>query len=40
MLLDIGFLDDATRPTVPSLTGVTQEQKAAGEHLNQPRNFR
>lgn len=33
MLLDIGFLDDSTRPTVPRLTGLTPAQKAAGEHL-------
>lgn len=35
MLLDIGFLDDATRPTVPPLTGVTPAQKASGEHLKE-----
>ena len=33
MILDIGFLDDATRPTVPRLEGVTPAQRAAGEHL-------
>jgi hypothetical protein len=33
MILDIGFLDDATRPTVPKLEGVTPAQRAAGEHL-------
>jgi hypothetical protein len=33
MLLDIAFLDDATRPTVPKLTGLTAAQKAPGEHL-------
>lgn len=33
MILDIGFLDDATRPTVPPIEGVTPAQRAAGEHL-------
>ena len=35
MLLNIGFLDDATRPTVPKLTGLTDEQRYAGEHLKE-----
>jgi hemerythrin-like domain-containing protein len=35
MLLDIAFLDDATRPTVPKLEGVTARQKQAGEHLRE-----
>ena len=35
MLLDIGFLDDATRPTVPKLEGLTEAQKAPGEHLKE-----
>ena len=35
MLLDIGFLDDATRPTVPKLEGVTPRQRVAGEHLRE-----
>lgn len=35
MLLDIGFLDDATRPTVPRLEGLTPEQRASGEHLRE-----
>lgn len=35
MLLDIGFLDDRTRPTVPKLEGLTPEQKYAGEHLKE-----
>jgi hemerythrin-like domain-containing protein len=35
MLLDIAFLDDATRPTVPKLEGVTGRQKQAGEHLKE-----
>lgn len=35
MILDIGFLDDATRPTVPKLEGVRPEQRAAGEHLKE-----
>lgn len=33
MILDIGFLDDAARPTVPRLEGLTPSQKAGGEHL-------
>ncbi|MCC6775082.1 MAG: hemerythrin domain-containing protein [Hyphomicrobiales bacterium] len=33
MILDIGFLDDATRPTVPRLEDITPAQRAAGEHL-------
>ena len=35
MILDIAFLDDVTRPTVPKLEGVTRAQKAAGEHLKE-----
>jgi hemerythrin-like domain-containing protein len=35
MLLDIAFLDDATRPTVPKLEGLWPEQRAAGEHLRE-----
>ncbi len=35
MLLDIAFLDDATRPTVPRLEGLTARQKQAGEHLKE-----
>jgi hypothetical protein len=35
MLLDIGFLDDATRPTVPRLEGLTPAQRAPGEHLKE-----
>lgn len=35
MLLDIAFLDDATRPTVPKLTDVTAAQRRAGEHLKE-----
>ena len=35
MILDIGFLDDATRPTVPRLEGVTAAQRAAGDHLKE-----
>ncbi|HZY67710.1 MAG TPA: hypothetical protein VFE52_03940 [Devosia sp.] len=35
MLLNIGFLDDATRPVVPKLTGLTPAQRAAGEHLKE-----
>lgn len=33
MQLDIGFLDDATRPKVPPLTGLTTAQRAPGRHL-------
>ena len=33
MLLDIQFLDDATRPKAPKLKGVTEEQRAPGLHL-------
>jgi hypothetical protein len=35
MLLDIAFLDDATRPMVPKLEGLRDDQKHAGEHLKQ-----
>ncbi len=35
MLLDIAFLDDATRPTVPRLQGLRPEQRMAGEHLRE-----
>jgi len=33
LLKDIQFLDDATRPAIPKLAGVTEAQKAPGEHL-------
>jgi hypothetical protein len=33
MILDIAFLDDATRPVAPKLTGLTPTQREAGEHL-------
>ena len=33
MLLDIEFLDDATRPKAPKLEGLTAAQRAPGEHL-------
>ena len=33
MLLDIGFLDDATRPAPIRLEGLTAAQRAPGEHL-------
>lgn len=33
MILDIAFLDDATRPLAPRLAGLTLRQKEAGEHL-------
>ncbi|MEQ1768801.1 MAG: hemerythrin domain-containing protein [Devosia sp.] len=35
MLLDIGFVDDKTRPTVPKLEGLTPSQRVAGEHLKE-----
>ncbi|MEQ1901583.1 MAG: hemerythrin domain-containing protein [Devosia sp.] len=35
MLLDIAFLDDRTRPTVPRLEGLTRAQRSAGEHLRE-----
>ena len=38
MLLDIAFLDDATRPTVPKLTGLRDDQRQAGEHLKEVHN--
>jgi hypothetical protein len=33
MLLDIEFLDDATRPKAPKLEGLTAAQRAPGQHL-------
>lgn len=33
MLLDIKFLDDATRPPVPVLKNLTEAQRAPGHHL-------
>ena len=33
MLLNIGFLDDATRPPAPKLEGLTEAQRAPGQHL-------
>jgi hypothetical protein len=38
MLLNISFLDDATRPAVPKLEGLTPGQRVAGEHLKQVHN--
>lgn len=38
MLLNIGFLDDSTRPTVPRLEGLTSSQRHAGEHLKEVHN--
>ena len=35
MLLNIGFLDEKTRPTVPRLEGLTDAQRGAGEHLKE-----
>jgi predicted glycoside hydrolase/deacetylase ChbG (UPF0249 family) len=33
MLEDMKFLDDATRPAVPKLEGLTEEQREPGQHL-------
>lgn len=33
MLLDIAFLDDATRPRAPKLENLTAHQRAPGRHL-------
>lgn len=33
MIDDIEFLDDATRPRAPKLTGLTEAQREAGQHL-------
>lgn len=33
MLLDIEFMDDATRPRAPKLEGLTAAQRAPGRHL-------
>ncbi|WP_127144692.1 hemerythrin domain-containing protein [Pelagibacterium montanilacus] len=38
MLLDIGFLDDATRPRAPRLENLTPAQKAPGRHLQMIHN--
>lgn len=38
MLLDIEFLDDATRPRAPKLENLTAEQKAPGRHLRMIHN--
>ncbi len=38
MLLDIKFLDDATRPRAPKLENLTPEQKAPGRHLRMIHN--
>ena len=35
LLKDIQFLDDATRPPIPPLPGLTEAQKHPGEHLKQ-----
>lgn len=35
MLLDIGFLDDATRPAPIKLEGLTEAQRAPGQHLRE-----
>lgn len=33
MLKDIKFLDDATRPPIPELPGLTEAQRLPGQHL-------
>lgn len=33
LLKDIQFLDDATRPAIPDLPGLTQAQRVPGQHL-------
>jgi predicted glycoside hydrolase/deacetylase ChbG (UPF0249 family) len=33
LLKDIQFLDDATRPPIPALPGLTEAQRAPGHHL-------
>lgn len=33
LLKDIQFLDDATRPSIPDLPGLTQAQRVPGQHL-------
>lgn len=33
MLKDIKFLDDATRPAIPELPGLTEAQRLPGQHL-------
>lgn len=38
MLLDISFLDDATRPRAPKLENLTPEQKVPGRHLRMIHN--
>lgn len=38
MLLDINFLDDATRPRAPKLENLTPEQRAPGRHLRMIHN--
>jgi hypothetical protein len=35
MLLNIAFLDDATRPPIQKLEGLTDAHRGAGEHLRQ-----
>lgn len=38
MLLDIGFLDDSTRPRAPKLDALTPAQKMPGRHLRMIHN--
>lgn len=33
LLKDIQFFDDATRPPIPALPGITERQKLPGQHL-------
>ncbi len=33
LLKDIQFLDDATRPSIPDLPGITEAQRLPGQHL-------
>jgi len=35
MLLNIAFLDDATRPPIQKLEGLTESQRAPGRHLKE-----
>ena len=38
MIDDIEFLDDATRPVAPKLTGLTPDQREPGLHLKDVHN--
>ena len=39
MLLNIAFLDDATRPKVPPIEGMRPDQREAGEHLKEVHDY-